>query len=435
LPAFWAAAGFSAGIILAAHTGWFSILSALAGLVYFRWQKPGLLSLFVSLGALSFMLSTARLPDDISGLRNANLLLVAEPVDTAHLRVLGLDEDGFVRASGTLVSEGRWLSPRKPYLVSGHIGEDGVFRMARAVPMEPYPVFSPARNWVKRALARASSSPENLGLSAGFLLGDRDLIPRPLLENFRETGLMHLLAISGLHVGLIFLILAIGLSFLPRRWGVSVAAGLVWAYAFFVGASPSVIRAAMFISLFVLAYVSGRKRNDLNTLGAAALATLMVNPTWLMDTGFQLSYLATFGILYYMRGIWLSGGWARKWLISPVLVTFSAQVFVAPLLLSRFGTLSLWVFPLNILEVPLLFLVMAEWALYFLFYSLRIAAPFAAVANLGLDLMRLTINGAASMAPLQLKFPMPFWAMALWWAGAIAARPGIAWLRGRTSRG
>lgn len=380
------------------------------------------------------MLSTVRLPDDISGLRNANLLLVAEPLDTAHLRVVGLDEDGFVRASGTLVAAGRWLSPRKPYLISGHIGEDGVFRMAGIVPLEPYPVFSPARDWVRKALTHASSSPENLGLSVGFLLGERDLIPRPLLENFRQTGLMHLLAISGLHVGLIFLVLTIGLSFLPRRWSVSLAAALVWTYAFFVGASPSVIRAAMFISLFVLAYISGRRRNDLNTLGAAALATLMVNPTWLMDTGFQLSYLATFGILYYMRGIWLSGGWARKWLLSPILVTLSAQVFVAPILLSQFGTLSLWAFPLNILEVPLLFFVMAEWALYFLFYPMRIAAPFGAVANLGLDLMRLTINGAASIAPLQLRLPMPFWAMALWWAVAIAARPAVAWLYDRKVR-
>lgn len=434
MPAFWAAVGFSAGIILANQLGWFSLLSALAGFLYFRWQKAGLISLFAPLGALAFMLSQARLPDDASGIRNANLLLLVEPLDTARLRVLGIDEDGFVRASGTLTGTGRWLSPRRSYLVSGHIGGDGVFRTARAVPTEPYPVFSAGRAWVRERLRRESSSPENFGLSAGFILGDRDLIPRPLLENFRETGLMHLLAISGLHVGLIFLILTIGLSFLPRHWSVSVATALIWVYAFFVGASPSVIRAAIFISLFALAYLSGRKRNDLNTLGAAALVTLTVNPTWLMDTGFQLSYLATFGILYYMRGIRLSGGWARQWLLSPILVTLSAQVFVAPLLLSRFGTLSLWAFPLNILEVPLLFLVMAEWALYFLLYPLRISAPFASVANLGLDLMRFTINAAASLAPLQLKFPMPFWAMALWWAGAIAVRPGITWLRARISK-
>ncbi len=431
MPAFWAAVGFSAGIILAAHFGWFSLLTALAGLVYFRWKRAGLLALFAPLGALAFTLSSARLPDDISGLRSTNILVVAEPIDTARLRVIGIEEDGFVRASGTLNATGRWLSPRKPYLISGHINEDGVLRIARAVPLEAYPVFSPARAWARESLRRASSSSENFGLSVGFLLGDRDFIPRPLMEDFRETGLMHLLAISGLHVGLLFLILIVGLSFIPKQWGVGIATALIWLYAFFVGAAPSVIRASIFISLFALAYISGRRRNDLNTLGAAALATLTVNPTWLNDTGFQLSYLASFGILYYMRGMQFSGHWTKKWLLAPLAVTLFAQVFVAPVLLSQFGTLSLWVFPLNILEIPLLFLVMAEWALYFLLYPLKIAAPFAAVANMGLDLMRLTITGAASLAPLQLKFPMPLWAMALWWAAAIAIKPALVWLKTR----
>ncbi|MGB9590599.1 MAG: ComEC/Rec2 family competence protein, partial [Candidatus Hydrothermia bacterium] len=234
--------------------------------------------------------------------------------------------------------------------------------------------------------------------------------------------------------GLIFLMLTIGFSFFPRRWAVGVAAALVWVYAFFVGAAPSVIRAALFISLFALAYLSGRKRDDLNTLGAAALVTLMVNPSWLMDTGFQLSYLATFGILYYMRGMRFSGRLANRWILVPIMVTLSAQVFVAPVLLSQFGTLSLWAFPLNIIEVPLLFLVIAEWALYFLFYPMRIAAPFAAVANLGLDLMRFTITGSASLTPLQLKFPMPLWAMILWWAVAIATRPALGWLKSLKSK-
>ncbi|MEO0249317.1 MAG: ComEC/Rec2 family competence protein, partial [candidate division WOR-3 bacterium] len=367
MPGFWAAVWFSAGIILAANFSWFSLISALAGLLYFRWQKVGLLALFAPLGALSFMLSNARLPDDISGLRNANILIVAEPIDTTRLRVVGLNEDGFIRASGTLQAEGKWLSPRKPYLISGNIGEDGVFRMARAVALEPYPWFSGARAWARDKLRKASSSPENMGLSVGFLLGDRDFIPGPLLEDFKRTGLMHLLAISGLHVGLIFFILVMGFSFLPRQWGIGVAAALIWLYAFFVGGAPSVIRASIFISLFALAYISGRRRNDLNTLGAAALATLAVNPSWINDTGFQLSYLATFGILYYMRGLTFPGQWIKRWLLTPLLVTLSAQVFVAPVLLSQFGTLSLWAFPLNIIEVPLLFLVIANWVLYFLF--------------------------------------------------------------------
>ncbi|MEO0141241.1 MAG: ComEC/Rec2 family competence protein [candidate division WOR-3 bacterium] len=434
MPAFWAAVGFSAGIILADNFGWFSLLSATLGLFYLRWRRLGLLLLFVPLGALAYMLSLARLPDDISDIRNTNALLVAEALDTERIRILGFDEDGFARASGTLRYDGMWLPVRKPYFLAGHIDSAGTFRIAKAVALERYPVFSGARAWARGVLMRASSSPENFGLSLGFLLGERDRIPKPLLDDFRSTGLMHLLALSGLHVGLIFLILTVGLSFLSKRWGASIAAGLVWIYAFFVGASPSVIRAAIFVSLFTLAYISGRKRSDLNTLGAAALATLLVNPSWIADIGFQLSYLATFGILYYMRGVWLSGSWFRKWVISPILVTLSAQVFVAPVLLSEFGALSLWAFPLNIACVPLLGLVMSEWALYFLFYPLKIAAPFAAVANLGLDLLRLIITSAVSLSRLQLRFSMPLWAMALWWAIAILGRPGVFWLRARFSR-
>jgi len=439
LPGLWAGACFALGIVLARNFGWYSLFSGLGGLLILRWPRIGLYALFAPLGCLALLLSGLHLPDDASGLRNTNALLVAEPVDTATLRVTGAWEDEARPASGLIHYTGQWLSPSRRYIFAGHIDDTSHFWVAKIAPSERFGVLGPARRWIRRRLLSASSSPENYSLALGLLLGERAEIPPELSRAFRNTGLTHLLAISGLNVGLLFFILLAGLSLfrVPRRWAVGVSVALIWAYTFLVGASPSVVRAAIFILLFGLANISGRKHNLLNTFGAAGLVTLAVNPWWLFDVGFQLSYAATFGILYYMRDLGLSeGNLLNKWVLAPVLVTLSAQVFVAPILLSCFGNLSLWSFPLNIPAVPLSFLILAEWVLYFIFYPLGLGAPFAALANPALDALRWLVMTADSAGHFQVKVAhLPVWAWVAWWAVALAARPLGLYLKKRFGRG
>ncbi len=160
------------------------------------------------------------------------------------------------------------------------------------------------RRFCQDQLARYVRDPQS-ALAAAVLLGARDELPRERAEDFFLTGTIHLLAISGLHIG----ILACGLWWLlrllavPRRWSLVTAAILVVSYALLTEARPPVTRAAVLVVVFCGARLSGRRGSIYNTLALAALFLLMGNPTVLFQTGPQLSFLAVATIAAF--GPWL----------------------------------------------------------------------------------------------------------------------------------
>ncbi len=435
MPGLWAGLLFSAGIGLASAVGWPGLLSFAVLALYPRWPRMALLGAFFPVGVLAYLLANHPMPDGVAGLRNTNVLVVAEALDTNLIRVVQLNEDGLQACSGVVKYRGRWLSRRDRFAMAGHMDSAGCFRPWATMRTEKFSWFSGPRKWIRHQLLLWTSSPENYGLALGFVIGDRSQIPPGLLRDFRSTGLMHLLAISGLHIGLIFLLFAAVLSLarIPRKHALLVASALIWVYTLLVGAPASAIRASLLLTAFALAFAAGRRVMPLNILGAAALITLFVNPNWLFDIGFQMSYAATFGILYYTKGLswWLSGSWCKKWLVAPLFITFAAQVFVAPLLIRHFGRLSLWAFPLNIVAVPVLFWVMTQWALFFLALPLHLGWVFAANANAGLEVLAAIVRAAAGTSDLGIKTPgMPWFAAWVWWGLAIGARPLVSiWLR------
>lgn len=221
-------------------------------------------------------------------------------------------------------------------------------------------VVTPLRNHVRRVI-RQNLSGAPAALVEGVLLGDKSRVPDAVRDDFSRSGVSHVLAVSGLHVGLV----AAGVFFCVRSFGggslvCSVTTTLgVWLYALVTGLPPSVVRAASVATLVVWARSSRRQVDGLNALGFAGLVILAVRPLDLLDLGFQLSFAATSGILLLHRPfteiLSLRGGirW-RKWGATPLAVSIAAQLTTAPLIVSAFGQISLIATVANLVVVPIM---------------------------------------------------------------------------------
>jgi competence protein ComEC len=218
-------------------------------------------------------------------------------------------------------------------------------------------------------------------LLLGILIGARKGLPQEVVENFNLTGISHIVAISGYNISII-----IGsLGFLARRIGrkLNMYLTLVVVLAFVIvsGASSSVVRAALMGGLLLLAGNIGRIYTITPSLCLAGGLMLLLNPRILYwDAGFQLSFLATVGVVYLAPLVdRLTGTWPGAWgLKSILLTTLSAIAFTLPLLLQQFGRLSLIAPLANILILPIVPLTM----LFGFFTALPLVGPgFGLVAH------------------------------------------------------
>ena len=203
-----------------------------------------------------------------------------------------------------------------------------------------------------------------------LLLGLRRELPRDVREEFRRTGNFHLLAISGLHTGLLFLVFSFLLSFLipALRWRYFIASILVGLYAWMISFPPSVLRAFLFVLVYSIARLLERRTPALNILGLAGIITLLIDPSDAFRAGFQLSYAATFGILYTFR--YGGGTLLHRYVLDPLKVAISAQLYSTPILLMHFHQAYPFFFFSSLITVPLTFIVILSsvlsLALFFL---------------------------------------------------------------------
>ncbi len=214
-------------------------------------------------------------------------------------------------------------------------------------------------------LAINNSLPEpQASLLAGILIGARRGIPEYLLEAFNRVGVTHIIAISGSNITIIAaaLIILVQLLSLPRRYNFWLITTAIALFVIMTGASASVVRAGVMGVFVLLAKELGRSSRATNALVFTAFVMLLVNPKILVfDAGFQLSFLATMGLVYINPILQAFTKRWGEWLgVKEVLVaTLSAIIMTTPLILYQFGRFSL-VAPLaNILIVPLVPLVMA----------------------------------------------------------------------------
>jgi competence protein ComEC len=261
-----------------------------------------------------------------------------------------------VFGAGTLEVLRPGRSGFEDYLIRrGAIGIVTVTRL-RALGPPANPVLRLA-NSVRRVIRRGverSLPDREAGLLLGLSIGDTDRLEPEVEEDFRATGLGHLLAVSGANVAMFLVPVLALVSFLGGRLVTRFAVGLA-AVAFFALLTrwePSVLRASVMASLALLGVLVGRPRSTAALLGGAALLLLVFDPGLARSLGFQLSVTATAGIAAFATPLASRMGWLPKPLRLAVAATLGAQIAVTPILLLTFGIVPVVTLLANILAFP-----------------------------------------------------------------------------------
>ncbi len=295
------------------------------------------------------------------------------------------------------------------------------------------------RRWLLDGLNATVPEPA-AALGAGILLGVRSGISPEISDAFAAAGLTHVVAISGWNIAIVAAIVAAALRPLQRRpggrWLVPLmTAASISAYVVLTGSTPSVVRAALMAAAMLIARLGGSRAHAAGALMLAAALMLLAAPPVLWDVGFQLSLLATAGLIWFGSGVERRLERLPSWLREPVALTLAAQLTTLPVIVVNFERLSL-VAPLaNVVVVPIVPLVMLCCA---------IAAPVGAIdtalhlpllgdaatwlaggsAWLYLQLMIIAGKAAAAVPFASVPLTAPGW-FALGWYPMLA----VAWRR------
>jgi len=242
-------------------------------------------------------------------------------------------------------------------------------------------------------LAEALPEKEERSVVSALTLGYRTEIDQDTLDYFASTGAMHVLSVSGLHVALIFMILGFLLAFLKRGKIGPVIFSVVmisflWIYAFISGFSPPVQRATVMFTFVVIGNGIRRPVNIYNSLTASALFLILLSPNVLFDIGFQLSYLAIFGIVLIqpaLNNIFELTNPILKWSWSLFTVSLAAQLMTFPLGLFYFNQFPNLFWLSNFVVVPITTFIMWFGIAFFIF------SPFHSLAMfIGMIIQKLT---------------------------------------------
>ncbi|WP_316803418.1 ComEC/Rec2 family competence protein [Pedobacter nototheniae] len=232
---------------------------------------------------------------------------------------------------------------------------------------------------------RLIKNDEAFAVASTLILGYRADLSKETLTAYSKTGTIHALSVSGAHVAIIYVVLDFLLMFLNRKRTLKLKivkfiliCTLIWAYALITGLSPSVVRSAIMITIFITAKTYSRDKNSYNILAFSAFCQLVYNPFLLWDVGFQLSYLAVFGLIYLQPKIYGLLFIKNKWLDK--LWNFTALSLAAQLI----------TFPLSIYYFH-------QFPVYFLLGNLFITLPLVVMMYLGILIL---IPGLSFLAPL-----------------------------------
>ena len=202
-------------------------------------------------------------------------------------------------------------------------------------------------------------------LLKGILLGEREGIDRDVKNEFAKSGILHILAVSGLHVGFIILLLGfiVSITRLPNKVKLLlIICGIIF-YALLTGSRPPVIRAALITGILQLGFLTERRVEPLNSIGAAGLIILLFRPDDLFSASFQLSFAAFFGIIFitlifgdFIKNLFKRSPFGlrifKKYIIIPFIISFGVILFILPFSGYYFSRISFIAFLLNIVIVP-----------------------------------------------------------------------------------
>jgi len=223
------------------------------------------------------------------------------------------------------------------------------------------------RNTLIKRLENKGFSTNEFAVFKGLLLGDKSSISTTIRNDYSQAGAMHILAISGLHIGILLYILNLLFKPLEKiKYGklakTILIISLLWLYAIFTGLSPSVVRAVMMFSFVSIGINYRRHTNILNTLFSALFILLLINPFYIYEVGFQLSFIAVFGIVMIqpkLEHLLTINNHFLNYFWQVFTVSLAAQVSILPLSLYYFHQFPALFFLTNLFIIPMLTLLLS----------------------------------------------------------------------------
>lgn len=221
------------------------------------------------------------------------------------------------------------------------------------------------RDVLLASLQRSGLSDNEFGVAAAILLGYDDNLADEVRKNYVAAGSMHILCVSGMHVGIIYLLASFLLGFLNRKkWQKTLKQALllalIWFYALIAGLSPSILRSALMITFVIVGEMIRRKGFIINSIAASAFILLCINPNNLFEIGFLLSYSAVVGIVVLQRPIYnllyvKNKLLDKAWEITAV--ALAAQIATIPFTLFYFNQFTTYFWLSNLFMTPISFIV------------------------------------------------------------------------------
>jgi competence protein ComEC len=255
-----------------------------------------------------------------------------------------------------------------------------------------------SREYIVGVLQQYLPKDKNIsGIAAALLIGYKEDLDKDLVQAYSNTGVVHIIAISGLHLGLIYCLLAGIFNWLPffRRHSfirVVLILGSLWLFAILTGSSASVLRSAVMFTCILFGKTYFKGSSVYNALAASAFMLLCYDPYFLWDVGFQLSYLAVIGIVWLQRPVYhllyIQHKWAGK-IWNMISVTVAAQLAAFPLCIYYFHQFPNLFLITNLIAVPLstvilfaeIFLITFSWITVVAVYAGKLLSFLIAVMN------------------------------------------------------
>ena len=224
------------------------------------------------------------------------------------------------------------------------------------------------RQRIGTSLTKAGFEKHQVNLIKALILGQKEDLERSTYQKFADAGIVHILAVSGLHVGIVLMILQYVFSFFDRiNYGKYIKLFFVlcflWSFALMAGFSPSVVRASLMFTLFAFGFNLLKRRSDtLNYLAISMILILLFYPKMIYQVGFQLSYTAVFGIVMLypnMIKLYKAKYTLDQFIWSVICVTISAQLAILPLALYYFHQFPGLFIIANVLVIPFLGIILS----------------------------------------------------------------------------
>jgi len=272
------------------------------------------------------------------------------------------------------------------YFNANFDSQDSSLIQAVKVDKNIFSFFRNIQNELASILKSNLQDKQNYSIVSALVLGDKSELSNQTKTIFKNTGSIHILAVSGLHVGLIYSILLFVMYWFPKNnfsktLNLTLSLICIFSYCMITGASTSVVRAGMMLSLYLIGKHFGKFTNVYNIIGSVATVILLFNPQAIYTVSFQFSFLALISIIFFNQYFDITHEKSTKltrYLLQLITVSMSAQILIAPLLIYYFKQFSLYFWLSGIIAIPMAFIILVSTIFSLLLHLIN----FHSVANL-----------------------------------------------------